>query len=199
LRRFADLTREIERDSKPASLMTTQSCMMLHHEIMTSDEHSHLASESQSLLEELGATPVSHRRVLKAGLRSAAAVALRPWVGPPVAVPKRTPSPPGPLSSSTTPAMAPAPSTTGSTPTPKPGRPLRPTAQASTCPTRPWTTGAAFVAPITTPHQPRHHYRPPRARPRRGRTVPASLRSCHAQTSTGSAALMQPGSPSGPI
>jgi hypothetical protein len=58
--------------------MTTRSCMMLHHERMTSDEHSHLDSESQSMLRELGATSVSRCRVLKA-----ARAHPWPWLGAP--------------------------------------------------------------------------------------------------------------------
>jgi hypothetical protein len=54
-----------------------------------SDEHTHLDSESRSLLQELGATPVSRRWMLKAGLGSAAAVALHLPSSPAVAAPTR--------------------------------------------------------------------------------------------------------------
>jgi hypothetical protein len=54
-----------------------------------SDEHAQLDNESQALLEELGATPVSRRWMLKAGLSSAAAMALQLQSGPVVAAPIR--------------------------------------------------------------------------------------------------------------
>jgi hypothetical protein len=54
-----------------------------------SDEHTHLDSESRSLLRELWATPVSRRWVLKAGLGSAAAMAMQLQSSPAVAAPTR--------------------------------------------------------------------------------------------------------------
>jgi hypothetical protein len=61
------------------------------------DEHSQLDNESQTLLQELGAKPVSRRWMLKAGLSSAAAMAVHLQSAPVVAAPKG----PGRFSSST--------------------------------------------------------------------------------------------------
>src|SRR5262245_66499562 len=44
---------------------------------MISNEHSRVDSDTQALLQELAATPVSRRWMLKAGLGSAAAMALQ--------------------------------------------------------------------------------------------------------------------------